>query len=200
MDFIYQLQFRDEFLNIFRSNIDHKSESTLISEMSATPNKSKLQLAEIQVKMIFSKFETINHESEFWLDNLKTLLAHGFHISHLSTNLNLEKSYEPIEFLLCAETTKTNYHNGFFYKEANQTASEQFIKFCNLTDYPPGINAHIILEMLISNGGSLIAKESDTTTILMKRDPVMDVISGSDEVIRFLSTPLPHQVNSRTRV
>jgi hypothetical protein len=183
---IYLLKFQDEAFEIFQSPKTFNSERSLINEMVKFDRSSRIHLVDTQVKFIFERFDSINHRSNRWQDNLKTLLAHDFHIATAS-NRTLSKSFRPVQFMLSQEGRTEAVHFGFYFKEIGEDVAQQFIEFCKATEYPAGIHAHIIESVLISSGGALVAIEPESKTTLIKRDPLTDIITGEDSVIRYLT-------------
>lgn len=190
MRFTYALQILDEHLDLFQSNNVHFSEESLISEMEKSLSGNQLHLLKIQIQLLFNKFDTINHESHIWSDNLKTLLAHGFTVINKISNITLKKSYEPIIFLLFSEKTQESHHFGYFYSFRHVNLGEQFIHFIKNTEYPPKISEHIILSVLLKDGGYLFVREPQRDTILIKCNPVTKTLTGYENLLLFFSTPI----------
>lgn len=194
MEFVYQLSFSGETLDLFVTDSDCQSEADLISHIESLPKSKNFRLGEIVIALLFDKFETKDHESFHWADNLKTLLAHGFSIFNSTTQSTIQKSYHPLQFSLFSEKTMEWHHFGRFYLEEKNNIGEQFVKFCRLSEYPPKINEHIILGVLLNDGGRLVGNSGNAETVLIKCDPRDRTISGDDAVIDFFSTPVTQQV------
>ncbi len=188
MDEIYFLNFQGEAIELFRSPKAFESENTLIDEMEKFDRSSRIHLVDIQLKLIFSRFDSINHRSDRWQDNLKTLLAHGFHLVRGSGRI-LNKSFYPVRFTLVPAGQMEVVHFGFFHKLDGQDIAERFIEFCKATEYPPGIHAHIVELVLCTCGGILTGIEPQKTTRLIQRDRDTGTITGADSIIRLLTTP-----------
>jgi hypothetical protein len=187
----YQLHINGEFLEIFRSTTVHRSEIGLIQEIATTPEKLRRYLAEDITTMLFGKFDSINHRSETWSDNLKTLLAHDFDIFHVNGNKILTKSFCPLTFRLFCERTQSYLHFGHFHREPDQIVTDQFVKFCQVTGYPPRVHQWVISEILFNGGGGrLFAIDASIEIVLAMRDPRTGIVSGVDEILDFIAGPV----------
>lgn len=145
MTHTYYLEFLGEELELLQSTQTIGSEQEFFDRFVRSTDLKQLHLIEAQVTLLFDRFKTINHRSNSWCDNLKTLLAHGF-----ALNIDghpLPKTYVPLTFQLALPKANEQIHFGRFYRAIHELPEEQFIKFCRVTEYPPGIHPHNLVEL-----------------------------------------------------
>lgn len=188
MSFNYLLHIKGETLLVLRSDSDVKSESEFIDLLSRTSSKLKLSLISVQIRLLFEKLDSKSGYCWDWQNNLKTLLAHGLGLvqSSKQSSSKLEKSFLPLRFELTLNEHEP-LHFGFFHTTSGTTPSDQFIEFCNASEYPTGINKHILTTALLQHGGQLIAHENEQSEVLVSLNISNGHIVASDPLFQFLS-------------
>lgn len=180
----YKLEFVGEEVELLRSPQSIQTECDFIQRLDQIANRNRIHLMKMQITQLFDKLDTVNHRSDDWRDNLRTLLAHGFRLKKGSDFLT--KSYRPLTFNLIPEKGLVAIHFGFFHLSAEESIPGQFIKFCNKTEHPPGIHQHVISSVIKNGGGALYAHYRSGSHLLIKSDPLADTLSGDDDIIHFV--------------
>lgn len=144
-----------------------------------------------QINLLIGSLDPTGCKCNNWRDHLKVLLAHGFDIQAHSAEKRwvLKKSYYPVCYQAQDFERTMMTHIGYFFHLCNQTADDQFPKYCEAADYPPGTMRTIMLAYL-NSGHTVWATTEQRSEILIRANEDGSFFAQEETMTYLGETPL----------